>query len=139
MYITILFITIFILGVISVLICEKVDDAGYYTLSGVLGFLGSVMTGLGFLAMGVIAALLLFAHVAVDQQIETNQIEYQSLTKRLEIIDSDYEDVSKLDAIQSITQWNKKVCSDKYYYQNPWTSWFYDGRVVEAEQYIDIE
>ncbi len=139
MYITILFITMFILGVISVLICEKADDAGFYTLGRVLGFLGSVMTGLGVIAMGVIATLLLVAHVAVDKQIETNQIEYQSLTKRLEIINSDYEDISKLDAIRSITQWNIKVCSDKYYYQNPWTSWFYDGRVVEAEQYIDIE
>ena len=38
-----------------------------------------------------------------------NNIEYESLCNRLEIINSDYEDMSKSDVIKDVSEWNKMV------------------------------
>ena len=82
--------------------------------------------------------MIILAHIGVPNQIEKNRIQYESLMKRIEIINSDYEDMSKSDVIRDVAEWNKQVISDRYWCSNPWTSWFYDKDVVNEMEVIDI-
>ena len=79
------------------------------------------------------------AHVGENKNIEMNNIEYESLCNRLEIVNSDYEDMSKSDVIKDVSEWNKMVLEKKYWSKNPWTSWFFSQKVVDDLKYIDYE
>lgn len=79
------------------------------------------------------------AHVGENKNIEMNNIEYESLCNRLEIVNSDYEDISKSDVIKDVSEWNKMVLEKKYWSKNPWTSWFFSQKVVDDLKYIDYK
>ena len=79
------------------------------------------------------------AHVGENKNIEMNNIEYESLCNRLEIVNSDYEDMSKSDVIKDVSEWNKMVLEKKYWSKNPWTSWFFSQKVVNELKYIDYK
>lgn len=79
------------------------------------------------------------AHVGENKNIEMNNIEYESLCNRLEIVNSDYEDVSKSDVIKDVSEWNKMVLEKKYWAKNPWTSWFFSQKVVNELKYINYK
>lgn len=79
------------------------------------------------------------AHVGENTNIEMNNIEYESLCQRLEIVNSDYEDMSKSDVIKDVSEWNKMVLGKKYLSKNPWTNWFFSQKVVNELKYIDYK
>ena len=76
------------------------------------------------------------AHVGENKNIEMNNVEYESLCNRLEIVNSEYEDMSKSDVIKDVSEWNKMVLEKKYWSKNPWTSWFFSQKVVDDLKYI---
>lgn len=82
---------------------------------------------------------IIFAHAGENKNIEMNNIEYESLCNRLEIVNSDYEDMSKSDVIKDVSEWNKIVLEKKYWAKNPWTSWFFSQKVVDDLKYIDYK
>ena len=103
-----------------------------------------IMEGVGFLlfACGALAGfimlcVIIIAHIGVDAQIEENRIEHDALCERLEIANSDYEDVSKSDVVKDVADWNKNVYSYKHWAYNPWTSWFYSKRVADELEMIE--
>lgn len=104
---------------------------------GILFGLGFLFTVCGGLIAFIMAICIIGAHVGVDAVIEENRIEYESLCERQEIINSEYEDVSKSDVIKDIAEWNKKVYSTKHWAYNPWTSWFYSKRVADDMKMIE--
>ena len=79
------------------------------------------------------------AHVGENKNIEMNNVEYESLCQRLEIVNSEYEDMSKSDVIKDVSEWNKMVLEKKYWAKNPWTSWFFSQKVVDDLKYIDYK
>ena len=98
----------------------------------------SIIASFAFGALLVISIILIVcAHIAPNKNIEINKIDYDSLCQRLEIVNSDYEDVSKSDVIKDIAEWNKTVLDTKYWAKNPWTSWFYSQKIVDELKYID--
>ncbi len=118
----------------------------------IMGFILSSKTYTGDLEMVSIVLLTVFStvfvieicciitpRVAVPLKIENINTTYNSLCARLEIINSDYEDVSKSTVIADIAEWNKRVISIKYYANNPWTNWFYCKEVVNNYKTIDYE
>ena len=104
---------------------------------GILFGLGLLFTVGGGLIAFIMAICIICAHVGVDATIEENRIEYESLCERQEIINSEYEDVSKSDVIKDIAEWNKNVYSKKHWAYNPWTSWFYSKRVADDMKMIE--
>ena len=86
----------------------------------------------------ILISMIISAHVFDSKKIADNKMEYEALCKRIEIINSDYEDVSKSDIIKDVAKWNKKVYSEKYWGKNIWTNWFYDQDVVDELEYIDL-
>lgn len=104
---------------------------------GVLFGLGLLFTVGGGLMAFFMAICIISAHVGVDATIEENRIEYESLCERQEIINSEYEDVSKSDVIKDIAEWNKDVYNYKHWAYNPWTNWFYSKRVADDLKMIE--
>lgn len=81
--------------------------------------------------------LIITAQATANRDIKTNEIKYQTLIKRLEVITSEYEDVSKAEVIKDIGEWNEKVMSTKYRTYNPWTSWFNSKKLADSLEYIE--
>jgi len=104
---------------------------------GVLFGLGLLLTVCGGLIAFFMVVCIIIAHVGVDATIEENRIEYEALCERQEIVESEYEDVSKSDVIKDIAEWNKDVYSTKHWAYNPWTSWFYSKRVADDMKMIE--
>lgn len=99
-----------------------------------LGF-GIILAGIITFATCVI--LIIGGHICIDMRIEKNRVQHDSLCKRLEIVTTEYEDVSKSDVIKDIAEWNKEVLEEKYWAYNPWTNWFHSKRVADNMQYIE--
>jgi hypothetical protein len=59
------------------------------------------------------------------------------LQKRLEIVNSEYEDVSKSDVIKDIANWNQEAYNYKYWNSNLFTNWMYSDKVAESYKYIE--
>ena len=98
-----------------------------------------VLSVVGFICLICCIIGIIYAHVGENKNIEMNNIEYESLCNRLEIINSDYEDMSKSDVIKDVSEWNKMVLEKKYWAKNPWTSWFFSQKVVNELKYIDYK
>lgn len=104
---------------------EGLDVLGHFSF--ILGIFGLIICGL----------IILITHTGVDAQIRSNQIEYESLCERLEIVNSDYEDISKSDVIKDVADWNNRVNKALYWSQNPWSSWFYSQREISELKFIE--
>ena len=98
-----------------------------------------VLSVVGFICLICCIFGIICAHVGENKNIEMNNIEYESLCNRLEIVNSDYEDMSKSDVIKDVSEWNKMVLEKKYWSKNPWTSWFFSQKVVNELKYIDYK
>lgn len=94
---------------------------------------------IGCLASIAFLIIIIFAHVNVDKKIHDADMQYKSLVKRVECIDSDYEDVSKATVIENVYEWNRDVYDAKYWSENKWTNWFYDKDYVDSLKYIEME
>lgn len=99
--------------------------------------LGALLFGVGGIAAVIMLGIIIITHVGVDVYIERNRIEYEALCERLEIANSDYEDVSKSDVVKDVADWNKNVYSYKHWAYNPWTNWFYSRRVADELKIIE--
>ena len=62
----------------------------------------------------------------------------EDIKKGWEFLTSDYEDVSKTEVLDKITEWNIKCKKDNYYANSFWYNWFYNKAVVAEEIPIDI-
>lgn len=104
---------------------------------GIVYGIGLLLTVCGVVLAFSMVVCIIIAHVGVDARIEENRIEYEALCVRQEIVESEYEDVSKSDVIKDIAEWNKDVYSYKHWANNPWTSWFYSKRVADDMKMIE--
>lgn len=101
----------------------------------VLGFVGPFMGGIGTF---VCVLIIIIANLCADSEIADAKIEYESLCRRRDIIQSEYEDVSKTEVIKDIAEWNVEVQNAKRWGKHPLTNWFYSQKYVDSLEYIDI-
>lgn len=121
-------IALILVGVI-LLIIDKVSRIDLE--SGCISCLFSGIIGL------VIFLIYIFAtHCTADLQIKKDNVKYESLCKRLDIVKSEYEDISKSDVISDIAEWNANVVSYKYWTESPWTNWLHVQEVADNLKYI---
>ena len=78
------------------------------------------------------------SHISAEEIIVKNQIEYESIIDEVHAVDSNNEDVSKVQVIKDVKEWNQDVHSSKYWASNPWTNWCYSQKVVNDMKYIKI-
>ena len=60
------------------------------------------------------------------------------MLNEVKIADAGNDDAAKILAIQNVSEWNQKVKEDKYWTYNPWTSWYHNEKVVDAEKVIKL-
>ncbi len=127
-----LFIFTLLVTIIGIIILHlaKIDDYFLQIIGGVFSFGGGIVAF-------ILILIIISAHVGVDATITKNQIEYESLCERQELISSEYEDVSKSDVIKDIAEWNKEVYYYKHWAYNPWTSWFYSRKIADNMEMIE--
>ena len=101
--------------------------------------IGALSLALGVASLALFLMVIVGMNLTASKHIEQNRIRYEGLCKRLEIVNSDYEDVSKSDVIADVTQWNLDVYNKKFWTYNPWTSWFNPRRVADELNYISLE
>lgn len=131
-------IVILLIGIIAAII-ESNTNSFNFSLEEALLWTAFIGITIGSIMVFVMTGIFITNHAGIDAGIHKYEIEHDGLVKRLEIINSDYEDVSKSDVIKDITEWNKDVYSEKYWSSNPWTNWFYSQRFVDSLEYIELE
>ena len=135
MIITLIFLGLFAIPILLSILGNVVHEIYCKMDEDILTLLSAIG---GIFFAGCIVVIICM-HVGVNKNIEINRIEYESLCHRLEIVNSDYEDMSKSDVIKDISEWNKAVLYKKYWAKSPWTSWFYSQKVVDELKYIDYK
>lgn len=128
---------ILIIGITLIILNEKTDIFGHF-------YDGIELLGGSFIILGIIASIIcigtiLFKGVGEDRIIERNRMKYESLQRRIEVVNSEYEDASRSDLIKDINEWNEKVYDRKYYAKSLWTNWFINQKIVDELEYIDFE
>ena len=129
---------------IFVLICVAIALIGFVMMKKTdycetANTVGITMFVYGLFVLIILAIFIFFAHVGVSVKITQNNITYESLCRRKEIIESHYEDVSKSDIIKDIAEWNRNVKDIQYWTYNPWTSWFYSREVADNLKTIEMD
>ena len=127
MMLIIMFLIVTIVGFIVI----KLDDGNF-------DFIGYSLITISCVCLILSIAAILLNNFAADLEIQNNRIEYEGLCKRLEIIESEYEDVSKSDVIADITAWNIRVYQIKYWSHNPWTNLFHPRCIADDLNYISL-
>lgn len=128
MIITIIFAIMIILGIIIEHI--RNDD---------LDVIGALLNIFGLIGLSASLILIVIAHTIANKTIQQNKINYDGLCRRYEIVESEYEDVSKSDVIADITAWNMDVYNTKYWTYNIWTNWFNPRSIADNLEYIPLE
>lgn len=129
MIITIICILIFIIGLIAI----KIDKYGDFDVLGIL------ITTFGVIGLLVCVVIISTQHACAGKIIYSNQIYHDGLCKRLEVVQSDYEDVSKSQVIKDVSEWNMDVYNTKYWSESLWTNWFNPKDIADNMDYILLE
>lgn len=101
--------------------------------------LGETCLVLGLFIGFIIGAIAIINHTAVNKSIYEAEMQYESLTKQLQTIDSEYEDVSKAEVIQKVYDWNTEVYKSKYWTDSPWTNWLCSKKYSDSLKYVEME
>ena len=133
MIITLIGITVLVLSIIGLILYR------YDIITIDISDLCAVGLIVGFMWVLVCAFFIGAANIGVDRDIYTKQLEYESIVKQVECINTDYEDVSKTTVIQNVYEWNRDVYNTKYWSENPWFSWFWNKRYTYSLKYIEME
>lgn len=129
MILTLIFLGLIILGIIF---C-KLDKNDYDI------YLGGLSIVIGSACLSASIVIIAASYISAPKVIQENKLKYESLCKRCENINSEYEDISKSDLINDIAEWNMKVYDTKYWTSNPWTSWFNPPKIADNLDYICLD
>lgn len=137
MIITFIALGVLIIGIILIILNEKTDNFGRF-YDGI-ELLGGLFIILGTVASIMCIGIILLKGIGENRIIERNRMKYESLQRRIEVVNSEYEDASRSDLIKDINEWNEKVYDKKYWAESLWTNWFYNKNIVDELEYIDFE
>lgn len=129
MIITIIFVLMIIIGLIAI----KFDKYGTLDILEILAITIGVI-GL-LIGIGIIST----QHAFASKIIYSNQIYHDGLCKRLEVVQSNYEDISKSQVIKDVSEWNMDVYNTKYWSESLWTNWFNPKDIADNMDYIPLE
>ena len=139
MILTYITMGLLIVGIVLLVVEDNCIKPLLNCIRPLLVLLGSCSIAVGVI-MGVIIGLVAITnHTIVDSQIHAKQMEYESIIRQLQIIDSEYEDVSKAEIIQKVYDWNTAVYQSKYWAKNPWTNWLCSKKYSDSLEYIEME
>ena len=136
MIITLIAISLIIIAIAGFLILNKT----YFSdiVDDIVCFITALSGMLGSITILICLTVILCSHFDVDYDIHKAQLERDSIIKQLEYIDAEYENVSKVEIIQKVYEWNQKVYSEKHGSENLWINWFYSKKYADSLEYIEF-
>ena len=136
MIITLIAISLIIIAIAGFLILNKT----YFSdiVDDIVCFITALSGTLGSITILICLTVILCSHIDVDYDIHKAQLERDSIIKQLEYIDAEYENVSKVEIIQKVYEWNQKVYSEKRGSENLWINWFYSKKYADSLEYIEF-
>ncbi len=137
MIITLIALGLLIIGIILIVLNEKTNIFGRFYDEIELS--GGVFIVFGFIFTVSCIIIILCKGIGENNTINKNKMEYEALQRRIEIVNSEYEDASRSDLIKDINEWNEEVYNQKYWAKNPWTNWFINQKIADELEYIDFE
>ena len=132
MIITLIAISLIIIAIVGFLILDK----PYF--SDIVDCITALSGVFGSVAICICLLFILGSHFDVDYDIHKAQLERDSIIKQLEYIDAEYENVSKVEIIQKVYEWNQKVYREKRGSENLWINWFYSKKYADSLEYIEL-
>ena len=136
MIITLIAISLLIIAIAGFLILDKTHF--FDIVDDIVCFIISLLGTLGSITILICLTVILCSHIDVDYDIHKAQLERDSIIKQLEYIDAEYENVSKVEIIQKVYEWNQKVYSEKHGSENLWINWFYSKKYADSLEYIEF-
>ena len=138
MIITLIAISLIIIAIAGFLILDKTYFSNINIVDEIVCCITALSGVFGGVAILICLLLILSSHFDVDYDIHKAQLERDSIIKQLEYIDAEYENVSKVEIIQKIYEWNQKVYSEKHGSENLWINWFYSKKYADSLEYIEF-
>ena len=137
MIITLIAISLLIITIAGFAILNKtyISDIVF----DIVGFITTLSGILGGITIFICLTFILCSHIDVDYDIHNAQLERDSIIKQLEYIDAEYENVSKVEIIQKVYEWNQKVYREKRGSENLWINWFYSKKYADSLEYIEFD
>lgn len=139
MLITLLSIAVVIISFIGIYWLNKTNPFNRKTRENIVATLAFLIMMFGVISFVCCVPRIFVVNLNTEQKIYKNSLERESIVKQLESINSNYEDVSKIDVIARVYEYNKDVYNNKYWASNIWTNWFYDQKFVSSLEYIEME
>ena len=136
MIITLIAISLIIIAIAGFLILDKTNFSDI--VDDIVCFITALSGVLGSITILICLTVILCSHIDVDYDIYKAQLEHDSIIKQLEYIDAEYENVSKVEIIQKVYEWNQKVYSEKHGSENLWINWFYSKKYADSLEYIEF-
>ena len=134
MILTLLSIFILITGV---LIAYLIDKGLIHC--NVFGYVAVLFLVFGGVMVVVCIGVICTKNIGVQNKIKIADMTYESLCKRYEIIQSEYEDVSKTEVLKDINEWNIEVQREKYWAENIWTNWMQSQKYADSLKFVETE
>ena len=137
MIITLIAISLLIIAIAGFLILDKTHFSDI--VDDIVCFITALSGVFGGVTILICLTVILYSHIDVDYNIHKAQLERDSIIKQLEYIDAEYENVSKVEIIQKVYEWNQKVYSEKRGSENLWINWFYSKKYADSLEYIEFD
>lgn len=96
---------------------DKWDHDCLNFIAGLIGFIAAII-------LFVMLLVILSEHTFIDQKIDALQAERDALVYQMD---------NKLYLGDALGDFNKKIISWRYTYENPWTSWFQGDYVFKVD------
>ena len=138
MIITLIAISLIIIAIAGFLILDKTYFSNINIVDEIVCCITALSGVFGGVAIFICLLFILSSHFDVDYDIHKAQLERDSIIKQLEYIDAEYENVSKVEIIQKVYEWNQKVYSEKRGSENLWINWFYSKKYADSLEYIEF-
>lgn len=140
MIVTIVSLAALGLGIAFWIILKTNESDGFIeTWYDNLGIAAIATSIFGIIAIFLCLTPIIASHATSDLHINKAKIKYDALVAQVEVLNSDYEDISKATVIQNVADWNMNVEKEKYWTYNPFTSWFHSPKYTESLKYIDLD
>ena len=91
------------------------------------------------LVFTAVMIVFIFSRIGIDAEVYNVRLKHDALVHEYEMLNSDCEDISKIEVIDKITDWNREVTWKKHWAESPWTNWFQPKKVTEAYEYIELK
>lgn len=130
MIITLFFVALIVSGIVVFEYEEHEYGMGFnmYTINSCM---------IGAIGLFTCIIFIMYAHVGVDNQVEVNRIQRESIERRYDTLTSQCEDMSDISVLQDIAEWNMNATKYRYWCNQPMTSWFYSKKVAQSLELID--